>query len=262
MSVRYLEVGGHRLEYAWWGPPPSMQPTLVFLHEGLGCVDHWRDFPRDLSDATGLGAFAYSRLGYGRSDSVEVPRPLQYMHDEARLLPAVLKAVEVEGAIMVGHSDGASIAIIYAGAEQPDLLKGLILEAPHVFAEEVGLQSIEKARDEFLTADLRKKLARYHGKNIECAFWGWNRAWLDPEFRYWNLEGYLPQIRVPALVIQGLDDQFGTVEQVEAVQRKSGGPVEVLLLPSCGHSPHRDQRHEALVAMTRFARKIARPDRP
>jgi pimeloyl-ACP methyl ester carboxylesterase len=259
MSVRYLEAGGHRLEYAWWGPPPSVQPTLVFLHEGLGCVDHWRDFPRQLSDASGLGAFAYSRLGYGRSDPVEVPRPLHYMHDEARLLPAVLEAVEIESAIMVGHSDGASIAIIYAGTEQPGVLKGLILEAPHVFAEEVGLQSIERARQEFLTTDLREKLARYHGENVDCAFWGWNRTWLDAEFRSWNLESYLPKIRVPALVIQGLDDQFGTIKQVEAVQRKSGGSVQALLLPSCGHSPHRDQREEVLAAMTGFAKRALPP---
>jgi pimeloyl-ACP methyl ester carboxylesterase len=259
MSVRYLEAGGQRLEFAWWGPLPSVQPTLVFLHEGLGCVDHWRDFPRQLSEATGLGAFAYSRLGYGRSDTVEVPRPLQYMHDEARLLPAVLKAVGVESAIMVGHSDGASIAIIYAGTAQAGVLKGLILEAPHVFAEEVGLESIERARQEFLTTDLREKLARYHGENVDCAFWGWNGAWLDPEFRSWNLESYLPQIRVPSLVIQGLDDQFGTIKQVEAVQRKSGGPVEALLLPSCGHSPHRDQPEGVLAAMTGFAKRILPP---
>jgi pimeloyl-ACP methyl ester carboxylesterase len=252
MSVRYLQAGGHRLEYAWWGPAPSKQPTLVFLHEGLGCVDHWRGFPGQLSEATGLGAFAYSRLGYGRSDPVRVPRPLSYMHDEALLLPQVLSAVGIERAILVGHSDGASIAIIYAGSDPGPGLLGLILEAPHVFAEEVGLQSIEKAGQAFLTTDLPQKLAKYHGKNVEGAFWGWNRAWLDPGFRSWNLESYLPRILVPTLVVQGEDDEFGTVKQVEAVQRQLGGEVEVVLLTGCGHSPHRDRPKEVLAAMRRF----------
>lgn len=252
MSVRYLQAGGHRLEYAWWGPPPSQQPTLVFLHEGLGSVDHWRGFPGQLSEATGLGAFAYSRLGYGRSDPIKVPRPLRYMHDEALLLPQVLSAVGIERAILVGHSDGASIAIIYAGSYPAPGLLGLVLEAPHVFAEEAGLKSIEKARQAFLTTDLPHKLAKYHGKNVEGAFWGWNRAWLDPGFRSWNLEAYLPRIQVPTLVIQGEDDEFGTLQQVEAVRRQVGGGVEVVLLPGCGHSPHRDRPKEVLAAMRRF----------
>ncbi len=253
MSVQYLEAGGHRLECAWWGPPPSQQPTLVFLHEGLGCVEHWRDFPRQISAQTGFGAFAYSRLGYGRSDSVELPRPLRYMHDEAQLLPEVLRAVGIEEALLIGQSDGASIAIIYAGSGHRSGLRGLILEAPHVFAEEVGLQSIDAARKAFLTTDLPAKLAKYHGQNVEVAFWGWNRAWLDPGFRSWNLESYLPGIQVPTLVIQGKDDQFGTVKQVEAVKQQAGSPVEVLLLPGCGHAPHRDQPEAVLEAISRFS---------
>ena len=257
MSVRYLEAGGHRLEYAWWGPPPSQGPTLVFLHEGLGCVDHWRDFPRQLSEATGLGAFVYSRLGYGRSDAIELPRPLRYMHDEALLLPDVLKSVGIEQSILVGHSDGASISIIYAGSDACPGLRGLILEAPHVFAEEVGLESIARARQAFLATDLPQKLARYHGNNVDGAFWGWNRAWLDPDFRSWNLESYLPRIQVPILLIQGEDDEFGTMKQVEAVQRQVNAPVEVLRLDRCGHSPHRDRPAEVLGAMTRFAISVA-----
>jgi pimeloyl-ACP methyl ester carboxylesterase len=257
MSVRFLQAGGHRLEYAWWGPPPSQQPTLVFLHEGLGCVDHWRGFPGQLTEATGLAAFAYSRLGYGRSDPVRPPRPLSYMHDEALLLPQVLRAVGIERAILVGHSDGASIAIIYAGSNPAPGLLALILEAPHVFTEEAGLASIEKARQAFLTTDLPQKLAKYHGKNVEGAFWGWNRAWLHPGFRSWNLEAYLPRIQVPTLVIQGEDDEFGTIKQVDAVQRQLGGKVEVVLLPGCGHSPHRDRPKEVLAAMRRFVTQRA-----
>ena len=200
-NVRFLQAGRHRLEYAWWGPSASARPALVFLHEGLGSARHWRDFPRQLSEATGLGAFVYSRLGYGRSDPVQLPRPLSYMHDEAKLLPQVLGAARIERAILVGHSDGASIAIIYAGSEPGPGLLALILEAPHVFTEEVGLRSIEKAREAFLTTDLRQKLAKYHGHNVDCAFWGWNRAWLDPGFRSWNLERYLPAIRTPTLIL-------------------------------------------------------------
>jgi pimeloyl-ACP methyl ester carboxylesterase len=255
MSQHYLDAGGHRLEYAWWGPPPEQAPTLVFLHEGLGSVAQWRDFPRLLSDATGFGAFAFSRLGYGRSDRVELPRPLRYMHDEAVLLPEVLSAVGIKDFVLVGHSDGASIAIIYAGSGRQAGLNGLILEAPHVFAEPVGLESIEKAQQAFLTTDLPQKLAKYHGANLEGAFWGWNRAWLDPGFRLWNLESYLPQIQVPTLVIQGEDDQFGTIKQVDAVQRQIGGAVQALLLPQCGHSPHRDHPKEVLEAMSRFVKR-------
>jgi pimeloyl-ACP methyl ester carboxylesterase len=174
------------------------------------------------------------------------------MHHEALLLPEVLGAVGIERAVLVGHSDGASIAIIYAGSNPAPGLLGLVLEAPHVFAEEAGLKSIEKARQAFLTTDLPHKLAKYHGKNVEGAFWGWNRAWLDPGFRSWNLEAYLPRIQVPTLVIQGEDDEFGTLKQVEAVQRQLGGGVEVVLLPGCGHSPHRDRPKEVLAAMRRF----------
>lgn len=257
MTAGFLEADGHRLEYAWWGPAPGERPTLVLLHEGLGCVEMWRDFPRQLSEATGLGVFAYSRLGYGRSDPVPLPRPLRYMHDEARLLPEVLKAVGIQDAILVGHSDGASIAIICAGSGAcATAARALILEAPHVFAEEVGLRSIAQARDSFQAGDLAAKLARYHGDNLQGAFWGWNGAWLHPDFRFWNLEEYLPTVRVPSLLIQGEDDEYGTLKQVEAIQRQAGGPVEVRLLPGCGHSPHRDRPAEVLAEMARFASAV------
>lgn len=255
--ARFLEAGGHQLEYARWGPQSDRLPTLVFLHEGLGCVDQWRDFPGQLSEATGLGAFAYSRLGYGRSDPVSLPRPLRYMHDEAELLSKVLEAAAIANPILIGHSDGASIALIYAGSDGRPGPRGLILEAPHVFAEDAGLQTIAEVREQFLTTDLRAKLERYHGDNLEGAFWGWNGAWLDPGFRSWNLESYLPRIRAPALVIQGRNDPYGTVSQIDAVRQKSGGPVAVELLADCGHSPHRDHPAEVLAAMARFAQRLA-----
>ncbi len=160
MDPLFLTVAGQRLEYAWWGPRPGAGPTLVFLHEGLGCLDLWRDFPRQLSEATGLGAFAYSRLGYGRSDPVQLPRPLSYMHDEAALLREVFGAAGVTEPLLIGHSDGASIAIIYSGSETRPPVRALILEAPHLFAEEFGLNTITRMADEFRTTDLPKKLAR------------------------------------------------------------------------------------------------------
>lgn len=256
MEPLFLSVTGQRLEYAWWGPRPGAGPTLVFLHEGLGCLDLWRDFPRQLSEATGLGAFAYSRLGYGRSDPVQLPRPLSYMHDEAALLPEVLVAARITEPLLVGHSDGASIAIIYAGSGTRPPVRALILEAPHVFAEEFGLNTIAQMAGQFRTTDLPKKLARYHGDNLHGAFWGWNRAWLEPDFRSWNIEKYLPRIRAPILVLQGLDDRFGTANQVTAIQRKAGGPVEVQMLGACGHSPHRDQPRTVLESMGAFARRL------
>jgi pimeloyl-ACP methyl ester carboxylesterase len=179
------------------------------------------------------------------------------MHDEARLLPDVLKAVEIEKAILVGHSDGASIAIICTGSGAcSSTAQALILEAPHVFAEEIGLQSIARARQDFLTGDLAGKLRKRHGDNVHGAFWGWNDAWLHPDFRAWNLEEYLPGVRVPTLLIQGENDPYGTLKQVEAIQRQAGGPVKVRLLPECGHSPHREHPAEVLAEMAQFVSQI------
>jgi pimeloyl-ACP methyl ester carboxylesterase len=234
-----LVVGGTRLEVDWIGPGPAQAPTLVFLHEGLGCAAMWRDFPAALAGATGLGALVYSRVGYGGSDPVPLPRPLSYVHYEGqRSLGALLDAAGVTRAILVGHSDGGSI--------------GLVLEAPHVFVEDLSIRSIERAREAYERGDLRARLARYHGTNVDGAFWGWNRAWLDPDFRQWNLEGLLPSVRIPVLVIQGDEDPYGTLRQVDAIERGVGGRFERRVLAGCGHSPHRDQRELTLEAMARF----------
>lgn len=250
-----IVAAGRRLECAWHGPPPDEAPTLVFLHEGLGSVSTWRDFPRDVAAATGCGALVYSRWGYGRSDAVTLPRPLRYMHDEGLVaLPEVLAAATVRDAILVGHSDGASIAIVCAGSVAARV-RALVLEAPHVFCEDVSVNSIAAAADAYRTTDLRARLARHHA-DVDGAFWGWNRAWLDPGFRAWNIEEYLPGVRVPALVIQGEDDEYGTIAQVEAIERGSGARVERLLLAKCGHAPHRDRRAETLDAIVRFVRDV------
>jgi pimeloyl-ACP methyl ester carboxylesterase len=211
----------------------------------------WRDFPRKLAEATGCGALVYSRAGYGKSDPVALPRPIRYMHDEALVLDEVLQRNGVRDAILVGHSDGASIALIYAGSAARPQLRALVLEAPHVFAEPTGLDSIASMKREYETTDLRKRLARHHA-NVDEAFRGWNDVWLHPDFRKWNIEEFLPSINVPMLVIQGADDEYGTWRQVEAIARQVGGPMETLLVPGCGHSPHRDHPELVLAAMSAF----------
>ena len=252
---RHLTVLGHTLEVQWCGPSPKEAPTIVFLHEGLGCVSMWRDFPAKLAKATDCGALTFSRLGYGKSDPCQLPRPVRFMHDEGlTVLPALLEAAGVRECVLVGHSDGGSIAIVYAGGTPAMPLRGIITEAAHVFCEELSLNSIRKARDAFSNDDLRDKLERHHGANTECAFLGWNGAWLHPDFVNWNLEEYLPRIHVPMLAIQGENDEYGTAAQTEAIAHKVGGAVDVMMLRDCGHSAHLDQERIVLEAMTKFVR--------
>lgn len=252
-----LKVGQQELEYVWHGPRGSVSPTLVFLHEGLGCVSMWRDFPAQVAGATGCGVLVYSRAGYGGSSPITLPRPTSFMHDEALVtLPLVLDAAGVRRAILVGHSDGGSIALIYAGSGRAENLLGLVLEAPHVFVEDISIESITRAGENFERGDLKQRLERHHGENVECAFRGWNKVWLEPSFRAWNIEEYLSKIVVPVLVIQGANDEYGTLHQVEAIQRGCLCPVETLVLPSCGHSPHRDHPAQTLAAITQFVRGL------
>jgi pimeloyl-ACP methyl ester carboxylesterase len=257
IRVNEIRAGGRRLECAWHGPGPEAAPTLVFLHEGLGSASTWRGFPARLAAATGCGALVYSRAGHGGSDPVPLPRPLRFMHDEAQeSLPEVLRAAGIREAVLVGHSDGASIALIHAGTAATPGLRGLALEAPHVFVEDVSVRSIEAAAERYRSGDLRPALARHHGANVEVAFWGWNRAWLDPGFRNWNLQGELPGIRVPVLLIQGQEDEYGTLRQLDAIEKGCAGPVQRLVLERCGHAPHRDQPERTLEAMAAFVRGI------
>lgn len=249
-----LVVGGHRLEVVRISGVPG-QPTLVFLHEGLGSVSAWRSFPADLAHAVGCPALVYSRWGYGQSDPVTLPRPLDFMQREGALLPELLDAAAVERAILIGHSDGASIALC-AAAGSERRIGGLILEAPHVFVEEMALQAIGEARDAFAGGDLRARLARHHA-DVDGAFHGWNDTWLDPRFRSFNLEALLPRVDVPVLVIQGSSDRYGTLAQVDAVVRGVSGPASRLVLADCGHAPHRDQPAAVLAAMSDFIRRHA-----
>ena len=252
----FLSVGQQNLEYRMIGPRPEAAPTLVLLHEGLGCVGLWGEFPDKLAQATGCGVFVYSRAGYGQSSPVALPRPLSYMRDEARdVLPKLLETIGFERGLLIGHSDGASIAAIYAGAHQDHRVGGLVLIAPHFFTEDPGIKSIEDARRTYETGDLRQRLARWH-KDVDNAFKGWNGAWLDPEFRKWDITEFLAYIRVPMLIVQGEDDQYGTVKQVEAATRECYCPVEVALLPKVKHSPQREAPEVTLKAIAEFVARV------
>lgn len=256
-EAEFIEVGGHRLEAARIGEARAGGLGLILLHEGLGSVSQWRDFPRALAAATALPVFAYSRAGYGRSSTVPLPRMFTYMHDEARdVLPAVIAATGFSRTVLVGHSDGASIAAIYAGSLAGPDLAGLVLMAPHFFVEDVTVASIAEARQAYETGGLRERLKRHHGDNVDVAFYGWNGPWLDPASRNWDITEYLPRIRVPALLVQGEVDQYGTLAQIDCAERLIAGPVERLVLTDCGHSPPRDQPEKTIAAIVRFVRGL------
>jgi pimeloyl-ACP methyl ester carboxylesterase len=233
---------------------PGAAPALLLLHEGLGSVAMWRDFPARLNAATGRRVVAYSRLGYGRSPALAAPRTPDYMHREAlETLPALRQARGLADAILVGHSDGASIALVHAGAGHP--VRGIVAIAPHVFVEDVTIASIEAAREAWATTDLRARLARYHD-DPEGAFRGWNDAWLLPGFRLWNIEEYLPAIAAPLLLVQGKDDEYGTMAQLDAIEARVAGPVERLELEDCRHAPHRDRPDAVLAAIGAFLARL------
>jgi pimeloyl-ACP methyl ester carboxylesterase len=239
------------METAWHGAPGNR--AIVLLHEGLGSVSAWRDFPAQLHQKTGLPVFVYSRYGYGASRPVVPPRPLDYMHVEGReVLPALLEAAGIDDALLVGHSDGGSIALVYAGSAPKVRLRGLALLAAHVFCEDLSVRSIEAARQAYEQGDLRARLQKHH-RDVDGAFWGWNRAWLDPGFRAWNLEEFLPRVQVPTLILQGRDDPYGTLAQVEAIERGLRVDTTALILASCGHAPHRERTPETLEAIGRLA---------
>ena len=253
-----LEFAGQSLEYRMIGPRPGEAPTIVMLHEGLGSVGLWGDFPDKLAAATGAGIFVYSRAGYGQSSPVKLPRPFSYMHDEAHdILPELLTAIGFKRGLLLGHSDGASIATIYAGSIQDHRVRGLILIAPHFFVEDLSIQSIAEAKTAYAQTDLRVKLARWH-KDPDNAFRGWNDAWLDPKFREWDITQELAYIRVPILIVQGEGDQYGTVKQIEVACEECYCPVEVALLADAKHSPQREAPDAALKAVSEFANRLLR----
>jgi len=234
---RDVAVDGVRLETATLAGDPA-RAAIVLLHEGLGSVSLWRDVPQRLRARTGRTVVAYSRRGYGGSDPLDAKREPSFMHVEAtRVLPALLRELRLERPIVFGHSDGASIALLFAGAF-PDALSGLILEAPHVFVEDLSVRSIETARRAYETTDLRAKLARHHA-DVDGAFYGWNDVWLDPRFRDWNIEDAASAVRVPLLLIQGENDEYGTLAQIDAIAARAP-QADILVVSGAGHSPHRD----------------------
>lgn len=254
----FLELGPTRLEYRMIGPRPDAASTIVLLHEGLGSVASWGDFAPALAAATGTGVFAYSRAGYGRSSPSKLPRPVSFMHDEAReVLPRVLAAMGFRRGLLAGHSDGASIAAIYAGSIQDHRVRGLALMAPHFLTEDMGIAEIARAKVAFEVGDLRTKLARLHA-DPDNAFHNWNGPWLDPEFRKWDITDALAHIRVPILIVQGEDDQYGTVRQIEVAREECYCPVEVALLPDTRHAPHREAPEATLAAIADFANRLLR----
>jgi pimeloyl-ACP methyl ester carboxylesterase len=250
----FVDVAGGRIEYERVAGGRS--PAVVLLHEGLGSVAMWRDFPAEVSRATGHDVLAYSRHGYGRSSPLRGERPVRFMHDEALVvLPRLLDALGVERPVLLGHSDGGSIALIHAGGSGR-AVAGLVLLAPHVMVEEISVTSIAAARVAFETTDLRARLSRYHD-DVDGAFRGWNDVWLRPDFRAWNVEEYLPAIACPILAVQGDRDEYGTMDQIERISR-GAREVEVLALPGAGHSPHRDRPEEVLAAVSRFVSRLTR----
>jgi len=258
VNSEILKVAAKLIEYRLLPGRSAAAIDLVMLHEGLGSVSTWGDLPDRLCEVTGCRTLAYSRLGYGRSSPLTAPRGGDYMREEARTwLPAVLNAHRIRRPILLGHSDGASIALIHA-SDPLHLVRGVIALAPHVMVEDLTISGIERARGQFLESDLRARLAPYHA-DVDGAFWGWNRAWLDPAFREWNIESLLPSIGAPVLVIQGTDDEYGTVAQAERIQRAIQN-FEYLEIPQCGHAPQRSHKSVVVDAVRRFVRRLAAND--
>lgn len=253
----FLELGPARLEYAYC-PAPDDGTTLVFLHEGLGCIDMWRDFPAELAHRSGCGYLVYSRLGYGRSDPVALPRAPDFMHAEAvRVLPRILEYCGFSRHVLVGHSDGATIALLNAALAPTSGLRGVAVMAPHIFVEPVTRRAIEQAAQAYRETNLRARLARYHGERVDGAFWGWNQVWRDASFAHWNIASDLENVNVPVLMIQGRDDAYGTMAQLDGIERSVSGPTRRVEIDNCGHSPFRDQSEQTLDQLTRFIRTLA-----
>jgi len=247
-------VDGKRLETLWIEPQQTDRPTIVMLHEGLGSVALWKHFPQKLASRTGCRVLAYSRYGHGSSDRLMEKRPVTFMHHEGEVvLPELLDKLGVERPILLGHSDGGSISLVFAG-KYPERPRALILESPHVFVEDLSVASITQAKVNYRTTDFPQKLGRYHA-HVDATFWGWNDIWLDPQFRSWNIEEYLPAIRCPILCIQGEEDEYGTIAQVKAIQARVPG-TEIVMLANCKHSPHRDQAEATLERMAEFVAEL------
>ncbi|MCX6549966.1 MAG: alpha/beta hydrolase [Acidobacteria bacterium] len=257
-----LVVAGRRLEVAAHPPTDASAPWVVFLHEGLGCAGQWRDFPARVAKATGCGTLVYSRWGYGGSDPRPAPWPSDFIDVEAdTMLPGLLDAVGVTRPIFYGHSDGGTIALLFA-ARRPGACAGVVSVAAHVMLEEMSVSGIEGARARFAAGALRESLRRHHGRHTDDTFFGWADTWLHPGMRGWDMRPELRAVRCPVLVIQGRDDDFGTLAQVDAITQGVSGPSSALVLDHCGHTPHREQPKAVLAAVVEFVGGIQRQTHP
>ncbi len=254
--MKQISVGDTRLEYVRRpsAHPREGAPVIVFLHEGLGSVSMWRDFPQQVADATGCEAVIYSRAGYGRSSPARLPRAVRYMHDEGlAALPALLSALEIRRPVLFGHSDGGSIALICAGGAGIPLA-GVIAVAPHVMVEDVTVAGIIQTKQVWQSTDFPARLGKYHD-DADAVFRGWNDIWLHPDFRAWNIEEYLPRIACPVLAVQGEDDEYATMDQLDRIAA-GARDVDQLRLADCRHSPHKDQPQAVIEATAAFVERL------
>ncbi len=259
MRIETVAAGGHDVAVAFHGPKADAAPTLVFLHEGLGSIGQWRDVPHKLAVSTGCGALVYDRWGYGMSAPLPPPyaRPADFMQREARgALPDLLSHFGVRDAVLIGHSDGGTIALI-AAAGSDARIAGVIAIAAHSFVEPISIESIQTIGERWQTSDLRAKLARFHGDRVDGAFLGWARTWLDPEFRDFDIRPLLGKIGCPVLAMQGTDDAYGTAAQISAIADNVSGPVQTLMIADCGHAPHHEAPDQVQSAMVAFIRMCA-----
>lgn len=253
-----IRAGNKDLEYSCYGPAPDKAHTIVMLHEGLGCTDLWRTFPEQLAKATGYGVFVYSRAGYGRSDLADLPRPIDYMTREAEnILPGILDQIDFRQGILMGHSDGATIAAIYPGSIEDHRIRALILMAPHFFTEPEGLAEIANAKIAYDESDIKQRMAKYHN-DPDNTFHGWNDTWLHPDFENWNVAEVIDYLRIPVLAIQGKEDQYGSYAQIKEIDDRIYSPVDIVMLDECRHSPHIDQPENTLNAIAEFVSKLDR----
>ena len=250
--MRQMTIGEHRLEYQLW-PGRVRSPTLVLLHEGLGCTEQWHDLPEMLCARFGLSVMAYSRAGYGGASKITLPRASSFMHDEARdVLPLVLDAACIDDAVLIGHRDGGTIALIACSTPARAKIRAVVTISAHSFMEDVCLNGIRKAGQAFREGDLRERLHRYHGECTECAFFGWHDTWARPEFSDWHIRDLLPAVAVPTLALQGEHDEYGSPGQVATIATGVTGPVMAHVVPGCGHSMHRELTEEFLDILDLF----------
>ncbi len=256
----YLQIGSKKIEIQWHQGAKKEFPVLIFLHEGLGCIRMWKDFPEKLSKKTGCSAFVFSRFGYGKSDPAPLPWKINFMHEQAlKTLPEIIKKAQIKTYILIGHSDGGSIGVIFAGS-RPDPkektgLKGVITEAVHLFCEKMTVECIEQTKINYENHHLKRGLEKYHGENCDNAFYGWNSVWLNPKFMSWNIEKYLNPIKVPLLAIQGKDDPYGTEKQIISM-KKHVKDIKTHMIDKCRHSPHHDQPEVVLNLMSNFIHQM------